>query len=224
MTKKLLTALLTLMLALSGCAGFDVKYLDRGEPLKAPDEAALVYGKIIIVENGKPTAPYSMRFPLLTLFHVESGKKSGRLAVESDGSFYWVVPRGTYIITAITYHDAWHGSIGSYVFQPQAVFQTPFGADAFYPGTLIIDVDVGRRLLGEYYLEKVTGVRVEDEFDAAKGSILNRNPELLARMEKNLMIHSKSIPIDPELQKKKALSDLLGTIGMVLLIQLNLSY
>jgi hypothetical protein len=224
MRKKIIIVLLLYLISLSGCATA-VKSIGHGEKIALSENEAFVFGKIVFVENGTETLPYSSRRnPFLSIFQVESEKRVRSLFPEKDGAFYWIVPRGTYLVNTITYRDAWFGTQGSYILQPQVVFQTPSGADAFYMGTLIIDAEVGKHLLGEVYLKKVNSIRVVDEFDKAKEAVISANPELAKRMVKNLMIHDRSLPVDPQLQNKKDLIDILGIIGLHLLTQYNIQH
>jgi hypothetical protein len=200
MRKKLIAILVLCFLALSGC----VSRLGRvgpGEAIALPESEALIFGKIIFIENNEEKAPYGAwtRKPFPTVFQVESEKYYVGPEVERDGSFYWKVPRGTYVVSKVEY---------AYAVLPQVAFQTPPEADAVYLGTLIIDVET-RQMVAFRYAEKINAISVVNEFDKAREALLSRNPGFSGRMEERLMVHDKSIPIDEGLLTRGLLRDII---------------
>jgi hypothetical protein len=208
MSKKLMIiVLLSWVLALAGCAGL-IRQIDQGDRIVLSKDEALVFGKIIFIENNEEKIPYRFwRKPQPNLFQIESGKGlfwKTQADYDKDGAFYWIVPRGSYVITEFQF---------SYSFQPQVAFWVPTEGDAFYLGALRINATT-RKMLAAIALKQVTGTIVADEFEEAKETFLARNPGLSLKIEKSLMVHDESIPVDSEYYEKQALWDLLYTIAM----------
>jgi hypothetical protein len=187
-------------LALSACAP-RFSQVGPGKPIELSESEALVFGKIMFIENGEEKVPYGAwtRKPFPTVFGVESEKYYVAPEVEKDGSFYWKVPRGTYIISKVEY---------AYTVLPQVAFQAPPDAEAVYLGTLIIDVET-KRIIAARHAEKINAISVVNEFDKAREALLSRNPGFPGRMEERLMVHDKSIPIDEGLLTRDLLRDII---------------
>lgn len=205
--QKSIIFLLLLFLLPSGCAPqLNIKKVDPGKPLSLSENEAVVFGKVRFIEKGE-TNPWGVPV-VLTLFHVESEKYNTYVLVEKDGSFFWIVPRGTYIISEIKGYE--------FTILPQIAFQAPLEADAYYLGTLIIDLET-RKILAVRYIKKLNDIRVEDEFDKARDALMNRNPDFTGKVGKNQMIYDTSIPIDTSLYTQRKLLGILNAIGFGLL-------
>jgi hypothetical protein len=179
--KKTVSFILALFLVpwvLTSCASkLSVKTLAPTETVAQSEKEALIFGKLIFMENHKK------KIPSLTLFHKESGKQREGISVERDGTFYWLVPRGTYII-----RDICPGC--GYVIQPHVSFQVPPEGGPFYLGTLKINVLLAK-LLWENYPNDVA-TKILDESYRAKEALGDRNPGFVSyKAETNLM---KQIP------------------------------
>jgi hypothetical protein len=208
MERKFIITLLIWILALSGCG--TIRVADPGEIALSANEA-VVFGKIIFIENNEIKIPYGLwgRKPMIRFFRIESEeflRWGFEPAYEKDGSFYWIVPRGTYIVPDIKF---------DYTILPQVAFQIPYGADAFYIGTLKIEVET-KHIIFHYYPEKVN-IMLTDNFDKEKEILLKRNPDFTGKVEKALMIHDTSIPVDTSLYKQQKLLGILNAIGFGLL-------
>ena len=217
MQRKLTIIFLLTFLAFCGCApSLSIKEIRPGKEIYLSESEPLVFGKIAFIENGEEKVPYSFSWwrqkPIPSIFHIESEKQTRCWSLEENGNFYWVVPTGTYIIPNIEF---------GYIILPQVAFQVPLGADAFYLGTLRIDVEI-KRVIGAYSLEKKNSITIIDEFDREKGLFIERNPYFAGKIERNLMIHDSSIPIDTRPITKRAILEILNAVGFGLLIQYNI--
>lgn len=219
MQRKLIIPLLICFLALPACAPrLSVKEVDPGRPVSLQANEALVFGKIIFIENGKEAVPYGCsRAPITDIFHVESENKTRLWScelwwthmLERDGGFYWIIPRGTYIIPQIQF---------GYTISPQVAFQASFGADAYYLGTLRINVET-KQIIAAHFVKKINSISVADEFESMKDNLLKRNPDFKGAIEKNLMIHDTSLPVDLSSYQQQKLLQILNSIGLGLLMQ-----
>lgn len=210
MQRIFIIPLLIWFLSLYGCA--TIRVADPGKTIALSENEAVIFGKIIFIENNEEKIPYGFwgRKPLMRLFRIESEeflRWGFEPAYEKDGSFYWIVPRGTYVIPDIRF---------GYVILPQIAFQVPLGADVFYLGTLKIDTET-KQILGIHQVNKLNSITVTDEFDEAKKGFMTRNPDFKGKIEKSLMIHDSSIPIDISLYKQQKLLYILNAIGFGLL-------
>lgn len=212
MERKLVMILVVWIFALSGCG--TIRSVGPGTSVALTESEAIVFGKVIFIENHQEKIPYSMWTrpgPRMSFFHVESGKYIdwGFAPVyEKDGSFYWTMPTGTYIIPDIRF---------DYFVLPQIAFQIPSGPDAIYLGVLRIDVKA-KQIMARHYVKEVNSITVEDEFDKAKEAFISRNPDFKGTIKKNLMIHDPSIPIDRSSYTQKQLLSILNIIGFGLLM------
>lgn len=202
MQRKFIVTLLIWILALSGCA--TIRVADPEKTVALSENEAVVFGKIIFIENNEEKIPYGFwgRKPWMRFFRIESEeflRWGFEPAYEKDGSFYWIVPRGTYVIPDIRF---------GYVILPQIAFQVPLGADAFYLGTLKIDVET-KQIIAAHFVKKINSITISDEFDKAKETFMGRNPDFSGKIEKSLLIHDKSIPVDKSLLTKRLLLDTL---------------
>lgn len=200
MQRKFIIILLLCFLALSGCAS-RLSQVGPGKTITLSESEALIFGKIKFIENNEEKIPYSAwtSKPFPTIFQIESEKYFVGPAVERDGSFYWIVPKGTYIISKIEY---------AYSVLPKVAFQVSYKVDAVYLGTLIIDVET-KQIIAARHVKKINNITIVNEFDKAKKTLLIRNPDFSGRIEKNLMVHDKSIPIDEKLLTKEFLREIL---------------
>jgi len=192
--KRFIISLLLFFLVLTSCTpSLSFKKVSPRKPVSLTGNEVPIFGKVIFVENGEEKVFYShWRTPTLTIIHKDSGWKREYVELENDGSFYFVVPRGTYIIG-----DICHGEY-DYCIEPHLTFQI-FRYNAFYLGTLRIEVEVKDRWVLGVWIEAVKGMEVSDEFDEAKGAFRDRYPNFRGEIVKNLM---KSDGASPTLKRR----------------------
>lgn len=152
-----------------------------GEPLRLEADDVLVFGKLRVLEGGRSVVPMpelidELLWPgepvtfKVSLFGIESERKALYPPYENDGTFWWVVPRGTYLM--------FHTPPGPGVYNAVlAAFQTPVDADCTYLGTLTVHIDTqaGRANGVEYVVQDV---EVSDEFDTPRRDLARRHPGL----------------------------------------------
>ncbi len=200
---KLSILLLIGLLGLGSCAARFTEVLP-GTAVALSKGEALVFGKIIFTENNEEKVPYGLytQSPFPVAFQIESGKNFVGPEVERNGSFYWIVPRGTYVVSSIKYN---------FSLPPQVAFQVPSEGGAIYLGTLMIDVEV-RNLIVSHSVKKLNSITVMDEFEKAKETLKKRNPGFKNKIEKNLMVHDERIPMDRNLYTQNLISNILSPV------------
>lgn len=212
MERKLIITLLIGIMVLSGCA--TIRAVGPGKKVALSENEAIVFGKVIFIENNKEKIPYSAWTrgkPQMSFFRIESNKYIDQgfdPIYEKDGSFYWIMPTGTYIIPDIQF---------DYIILPQVAFQVPSGGDAFYLGTLKIDAET-KQIIARHYIKKLNSITVVDEFDKANEALISHSPDFKGTIRKNLMIHDPSIPIDRSIYTQRQFLTILNAIGFILLM------
>lgn len=163
-------------------------------------QEAFVFGKLIFIEDGEEVTAYSIfNRPIPELFHADTGKIINRIqlagllkeAINEDGSFCWQIKRGNYLINRINRFGALRADHFVY---PQTAFFVPYGADAYYIGTLKIRITVKRNFIGERSIAKVHSVEVADESNRSQPLITSIKPDFSGTIAKSLMIQSSSLP------------------------------
>jgi hypothetical protein len=179
-------------LALAGCAG-RMRESEPGKPLALSAETALVFGRTELSEGGRPVALGGWSGPSAeALFLRLDGGGEGEeasVSIGDDGRYYLTVPRGTYLLAQVSRR-----------LDPRAAFRVPKGDDAYYLGTLHLDVTSEPALVGRSYSLK--GVRVTDEFDEARQALMQRFPAFAGSVAKSLLVHSDEIPGAAEAREK----------------------
>lgn len=174
-----------MMLILSGCASGAAKKAPPSTPLASLGDNALVFGNLKWFENDEN----KRRTISLGIMRAEDMKK-GTIKVEKDGRFYAVVPKGTYIIHRIDWRDPWDGP---HWFVPQVSFKIANNQHAYYVGTLVVEIETARDILGSLLIKGVT-VHIEDEEGAAMEAFNIKYPNQEIEIAKTLMVHDTSIP------------------------------
>jgi hypothetical protein len=178
--KQYLIILLALVTALlNGCGAtptiYDAKPIDESKQLVLGDDEVLITGKIIFIENGQSKAPYSLGRPSWALGgrEVLSDLHIPFLSTEKDGSFYYVVPAGKYLMKFVVpfYYTP-------YIY-PALYFDAPEPKNIYYLGVLIIDIDTTKMLGGLWgnYINSLNYVEVKDDFFTARQMLLEKFPE-----------------------------------------------
>jgi hypothetical protein len=170
-----------------------VASLDPGENLGPSEDRAVVIGRIMQVEDG---TEQDMRNPWygppgLILFRVESRQVYVSATVaDKDGNFYWLLPRGTYLMARYQYRVL--------PMAPRTAFQVPPGPGAVYVGTLRIEIDTVHGFLFLGRAQKgPERIAVLDEFEQARTALATRNPQVPQQVTKHLMVHSVLLPALP---------------------------
>jgi len=162
------------IIILAGCAPkATMRHLWPGKPVaaKSPGEV-LLFGKLAISVDGNPIAFKKAKFPQVSLsfFHSESGLWTDPVYIEEDGSFYWVLERGTYVFGRMQgfFNKSLFGPEGAMVDPHMAIELKDPGARAFYAGAININVESS----------EVVSVTVDEESLKARAALLERNPDI----------------------------------------------
>jgi hypothetical protein len=180
------------LLALAAAACLQVRYPEPGRPVGTAEGAALAFGRIAVFDRGYEIELWNsdLRADLfapekpvirLSLFHIEANRRAIDVRVEPDGSFFWILPTGTYLI----YHSRVDRQPPN---EPLSAFQVPSAMRAVYVGTLEMHIEsdyikeTGRQ---DYDL---VDIGVKDEFERAKQGLAARYPDIIAQPERKPMI------------------------------------
>jgi hypothetical protein len=129
----------------------------------------------------------------------------GSLRIEPEGHFYWVLPKGTYLMHQIHWFDPIDGP---HRIDPRVAFYVPSGAQALCIGTLKVDIQGKRDLIGGLWIKGRT-ISVEDECESM--SLQHVTPDL--EKKRLLMVHNHGLPDRPEhLESQDQLIDFIRAI------------
>ncbi|HPC74565.1 MAG TPA: hypothetical protein P5551_05970 [Syntrophales bacterium] len=159
-----------------------LRYPEPGEPLGKLGDRALVFGKIQVRERGREFKPWSYNLldfiaafgkpnVDLSIFWVEAGARGFSVTVEGDGHFYWIIPRGTYLMYH-TYLDPFPNN------EAFAAFQVPARGDAVYIGTLIMHIESEYESSSREIGFRVLEVEIADDFSEELYIFRKRHPGL----------------------------------------------
>jgi hypothetical protein len=123
--------------------------------------------------------------------HVFRAEDKSRIqgAVESDGRFAWSLLPGKYFLYQIAYHDAWSGG---YEARLKYAFQVPRAGDIFYVGSLEVEFDSKRDLIGK--LSGRVSFAIRDKSDQDLPGIQHRFNLASDEIHKSLMVWNSSLP------------------------------
>jgi len=207
MRRKFIAIPVIFLFALSGCANI-AKQAPPGVTHLSSGEEALIFGRIRWIQNGEERESYSDI--TLSVLRVEDMKK-GSIAVERDGAFYGLLPKGTYVIHELNWRDSWSGP---YWLVPKVAFKAEEDRHLYYLGTLVVDLRASRDIIGGLRIKEFA-IHIEDEEDKARSAFRERYPNQDGEMFKALMVHDQHIPRIRELEVKKGLLDfILRTLPM----------
>lgn len=162
----------------------------------------VAFGRINYFVDGNIKAPYGAfrpkwPAPVVMAIQLESGLTFHTAAVsDDDGSFYWELPPGSYVITRI---GVGQSTDDTYIAWPRIAFRVPAGPGAAYLGHL--------QLAGTSYLEhqvlstgkaiELRGIRyrfrVLDELEAQAGAPGSRAGKI--RVRRALMFEDPEMPV-----------------------------
>lgn len=180
------------MLLFASAACLTMKYPEPGQPVRTSEGEALAFGRIAVIDRDHELEPWNsdLREALfagekpeirLSLFLIESNRRAIYVRVEPDGSFFWVLPRGTYLL----YHSRVDRRPPN---EPLAAFQIAPGARAVYLGTMTMHIESNEnRTTGKQDYE-VENIQITDELGRAQQGLVGRHPDLVGPAAGKLMI------------------------------------
>jgi hypothetical protein len=177
----------------------------------ALSERVIAFGRIRWVQNGEQRTDYrsALGWNILPEFLRLEDDELGTLGVEENGSFAWLLPRGTYLLHQLRWFDSWDGW---HRLEPKVAFQLIEGAHAYCLGTLVVELQGKRDLIGGLWIKSVR-ISVEDNCGALTDDFIARYADKTFTIHRSLMIHSLEIPDRPEqLEEKDKLRDFLRAI------------
>jgi hypothetical protein len=175
------------------------------------DENALVFGRIRWRENGIEREVYKsggLGWNLYPLVLNVADKQTRRFAVKSDGRFYWVLPKGRYMLYRLNWFDpvdGWHRV------EPKVAFQAEGNPGAYYLGVLIVEIAAKRDFLGGLWIKGVS-VSVNDETEQDAPAFRGRYADPDLTLAKALMLHDPRLPEDPRLERKARLAEIMRSL------------
>jgi len=226
---SLSTALLSFQ---AGCIGMTVKHVNPDEPNVMESNERVVFGRIIFITHSEGMGDISFAPVGLGLANVETGKRatqsvmrgkavaavppvtgesgthlpSKRLWFENDGTFYWVLPTGSYQIDALAWGH--YGKVSAedirkpktqqifslkpdtppecgFVVNPNTVFKVSGDSGALYIGSLLIDMNIKT----EHGIEvrNINRIEIKDEYAEAMELLKSHFPSFSLTVEKRLM-------------------------------------
>jgi hypothetical protein len=185
------------LLALAAAACLQVRYPEPRRPVGTAEGAALAIGRIAVIDREYEIEPWNhdLREGLfaaekpvirLSLFHIEANRRAIDVRVEPDGSFFWILPPGTYLI----YHSRVDRQPPN---KPLAAFQIPPAARAVYLGTMEMHIESNYNKQTGRQDYDLVDIGIKDEFERAKQGLAWRHPDFAAQPERKLMITDPSL-------------------------------
>jgi hypothetical protein len=230
----LMFLLVLLSIVICGC-GMTVTHVNPSEPNVMGINERIVFGRILFVTHSQEYGNISFTPLGLGLVHVETGNRATRSVileksvtvhpitgeipthkfqsqknqwVENDGTFYWVLPTGSYQIDAL----AWgvYGKVSAeelkepktphifslkpekppecgFVVSPYIGFSVSGESGALYIGSLLIDMDIKEGKHGGIEVKNINRIEIKDEYDVAMGLLTHHCPTFALSVEKRLM-------------------------------------
>jgi len=243
MKKKKVLFLLILSIAFSimlcSCSSMTVRHVNPDEPNALKSDERVVFGRVIFITHSEEMGEVSFPPPGLGLVHVETGKRawgavihekairieptSGDLITrelslkrpwfENDGTFFWILPAGSYHIDALGWgfqikvsdQDLKKPKVEQvfrlkpekppecgFVISPNMNFTVSGDGGALYIGSLLIDMDIKKEHGIE--IKNINRIEIRDEYAEALELLKSRYPSFTLTVEKRLMT---SIPDRP---------------------------
>lgn len=209
MKKQFILISLIFLFLLPGCMGI-VKEAPQDTLLAPSGEDVLVFGRIRWIQNGEERESYSSTFGWNISLQVLRAEdmKTGTIRVEKDGTFFALLPTGTYIIHRLDWRDPWDGP---HWLVPKVAFKIAEDRQSYYLGTLVVDIRTKRDIIGGLWV-KGFGVSIEDEEEGAMEAFRKRYTAQKVEVAKALMVHDPSIPRIAEQENQRLLLDILGSL------------
>ncbi len=209
------------MLVLAAVACFPVRYPEQGRPVAAAEGEALAFGRIVVIDRGREIEPWNPDVPgllaaeetpavRLSLFRVERDRRSTDARIGPDGSFFWILRPGTYLL----YHSQVDQQPPN---EPLAAFQIPAGAHAVYLGTMTMHIDSNYDRTAGRQIYSITEIDISDDLERAMQVLAAAYPGSRLSPERKLMISDPSLQSLFRNYSRKACEAILSRHGLKLL-------
>jgi hypothetical protein len=156
----------------------DVRPVERGATVSLGENESIIFGRIVLTENGKPQIPYGLqtkpwwwlRSPPAYIDERKIKCRTIAPRTENDGTFVYIIPTGQYEVTHLRPFNYTPFIIPALEFSAQQ-----FGV-AFYIGDLEVDYDSTRLLGGLWgnYIHKLNYLEVVDRYDEVIALVADR--------------------------------------------------
>jgi hypothetical protein len=237
--------LVCLSIVISGCVKrITVKHLNPDKPNVLESNEGVVFGRIIFITRSEEMGEVRLPPLGLGLVHVETGKRALRAVMyektviiqppsgdivtrelptertwfEDGGTFFWVLPTGSYKIDALGWGFTRILFVSDpdiekpkaerifplfkpenppecgFVVGPNIVFNVSGDSGALYIGSLLIDMDIKKNEHG-IEIKNINRIEIKDEYAEALELLKSRYPSCTLTVEKRLMTGTPDRPV-----------------------------
>ena len=205
---------------LTGCAIGLEKTADPDTAAESLGNNVLVFGRLRWIENGALRDVYKkggLGWNIYPMILNMSSMEKRTLPVEPDGRFYWILPKGTYML----YRLSWFDPIdGQHRLESKIAFQAVGENQGYYLGVLEIKIEGKRDFLGGLWIKSVAA-QIRDEAEQDVLAFRERHSDTNLTLAKSLMVIDDRLPKDPKLEQKAKLAELLQSISFGLLMTIQ---
>ena len=218
MTAKLLLVITLFTTILIGCQSISLidpigTITTAPQSITATDlnNETLVFGRIRWIQNNEERTDYKSAYGwnIWPQYYRIEDEENGTLGVTENGYFTWRLPKGTYIAYQLKWFDSWDGL---HRLPLRLAFQAPEAQKAYCVGTIIVDLQAKRDLIGGLWIENWK-LELDDTCDHDLKWFQERHVNIDIPIEKSLLIYNTEIPENIQgLEKKDNVADFMRAI------------
>lgn len=171
----------------------------------------LVFGRIRWIQNGVERTDYKNAYGwnIWPQYYRIDDEENGTLGVDENGYFTWRLPKGTYIAYQLKWFDSWDGW---HRLPLRLAFQAPQVKKAYCVGTLIVNLQTKRDLIGGLWV-KHWELDLNNSCDQDLKWFQVRYVDLKIPIEKSLLVYNPNIPGNiQDLEQKEKVADFIRAI------------
>ena len=175
------------------------------------NKEVLFFGRIRWIQNGVERTDYKSTFGwnISPQYYRIDDEENGTLGVEENGYFTWRLPKGTYLAYQLTWFDSWDGL---HRLPLRLAFQAPQEQKAYCVGTLIVNIQTKRDLMGGLWV-KHWELDLNDSCDQDLKWFQAHYVNLNIPIEKSLLVYNPNIPDNiHDLEQKEKVADFMRAI------------
>ena len=175
------------------------------------NKEVLFFGRIRWIQDGVERTDYKNTYGwnISPRYYRIDDEESGSLGVDENGYFTWRFPKGTYLAYQLTWFDSWDGS---HRIPLRLAFQALQEQKAYCVGTLIVDIQTKRDLIGGLWI-KHRELELNDSCDQDLKWFQAHYVNLKIPVEKSLLIYNPNIPDNiQDLEQKEKFADFIRAI------------